>query len=180
MSEVEIRAKYCGRKPEFVQLLRASLQAESEQRQAENQAQKNDEKASSATDPKEKVSQVSQQLGQDASTVSTKLETDNLPLNPSGETGGAKTSNPEEVPAASNGKKEANLQSGGSSQSQVEDGATGGAEGTATAPAANATTKTTKATHGDSDGGSAALHCTSPLALLLLFACAVSAAMTAA
>ncbi|RNE95751.1 hypothetical protein TraAM80_10119 [Trypanosoma rangeli] len=50
----------------------------------------------------------------------------------------------------------------------------------ATPPAASNTNNATKVTHGDSDSGTAASHCTSPFALLLLFACAVAAAMTAA
>ncbi|RNE95521.1 mucin-associated surface protein (MASP) [Trypanosoma rangeli] len=54
------------------------------------------------------------------------------------------------------------------------------AKETVTPPAANAATKTTKATHGDSDGSTAASHCTSPLALLMLLACGAAAATAAA
>ncbi|RNE96869.1 hypothetical protein TraAM80_09595 [Trypanosoma rangeli] len=63
----------------------------------------------------------------------------------------------------------------------VDDAAKGGVEETTAASATiSVGTNAAKPVPGDSDSGSAASHCTSPVALLLLFACAVAAAMAAA
>ncbi|RNE96659.1 hypothetical protein TraAM80_09692 [Trypanosoma rangeli] len=71
--------------------------------------------------------------------------------------------------------------SGEAERRAVDDAAKGGVEGTTAAPATiSVGTNAAKPVPGDSDGGSAASHCTSPVALLLLLACAVAAAMAAA